>query len=203
MAPILSPVEVMTPAPGEELHPSLALANSSGRQDDPETSDLLSTAERTTQWMIEHGLAKTDVAVYEHCSSRLRHFRAAVRNVLGAAAAAAGTAPEEQAVAVVNDALTRIPSVTLLGWDQSTGFHGQQKYAEIRAVEHALSVIAADLVSLVTSEEAGTLAQCAAPSCGRFLLRTHSRRQWCSTRCGDRVRAARAYAKKTSHQHPE
>ncbi|MFC4716815.1 CGNR zinc finger domain-containing protein [Glutamicibacter sp. BW77] len=25
---------------------------------------------------------------------------------------------------------------------------------------------------------------------------THGRRQWCSTRCGDRVRAARAYARK-------
>ncbi|MHC5560905.1 CGNR zinc finger domain-containing protein (plasmid) [Kocuria sp. U4B] len=27
-------------------------------------------------------------------------------------------------------------------------------------------------------------------------MRTHGRRQWCSTRCGDRVRAARAYARK-------
>ena len=199
MAPILSPVEVMTPAPGEELHPSLALANSSGRQDDPDAGDLLATAERTTQWMIERGLAKTDVAVYEHCSSRLRDFRTAIRNVLGAAAA--GTAPDHDAVATINDALTRIPSVTLLKWSEPAGFHGQQKYAEIRAVEHALSVIADDVVHLVTGDEAGTLAQCAAPSCGRYLLRTHARRQWCSTRCGDRVRAARAYAKKTSHQH--
>ncbi|MDN5704722.1 MAG: hypothetical protein L0K41_03970 [Yaniella sp.] len=27
-------------------------------------------------------------------------------------------------------------------------------------------------------------------------MRTHARRRWCSTRCGDRVRAARAYARK-------
>ncbi|WP_309816129.1 CGNR zinc finger domain-containing protein [Pseudarthrobacter sulfonivorans] len=33
---------------------------------------------------------------------------------------------------------------------------------------------------------------CEAESCGRFFLRTHARRQWSSTRCGDRVRAARA-----------
>ncbi|WP_368732254.1 CGNR zinc finger domain-containing protein [Streptomyces leeuwenhoekii] len=26
----------------------------------------------------------------------------------------------------------------------------------------------------------------------------HVRRQWCSTRCGDRARAARAYARRTA-----
>ena len=44
--------------------------------------------------------------------------------------------------------------------------------------------------------QADPVAQCEATSCDRFLLRTHARRCWCSTRCGDRVRAARAYARK-------
>lgn len=35
-----------------------------------------------------------------------------------------------------------------------------------------------------------------ADSCDRIFLRTHARRQWCSTRCGHRMRAARAYARK-------
>lgn len=30
----------------------------------------------------------------------------------------------------------------------------------------------------------------------RYLLR-HGRRHWCSVRCGDRARAARAYARRT------
>ncbi|MDN5936022.1 MAG: CGNR zinc finger domain-containing protein [Nitrosospira sp.] len=34
----------------------------------------------------------------------------------------------------------------------------------------------------------------------RFLLKTHGRRQWCSTRCGDRVRAARSYARKRTQR---
>jgi predicted RNA-binding Zn ribbon-like protein len=29
----------------------------------------------------------------------------------------------------------------------------------------------------------------------RLLLRDHNRRRWCSTACGDRVRAARYYAR--------
>ncbi|MFC7713379.1 CGNR zinc finger domain-containing protein [Nonomuraea recticatena] len=32
--------------------------------------------------------------------------------------------------------------------------------------------------------------------CNRYLLR-HGRRHWCSIRCGDRARAARAYARRT------
>lgn len=201
MSLLLSPAELMPPAPGEEVHPSLALANSSGRQDDPEEGDLLRTPERATQWMIERNLTAPDVALYEYCSNRLRDFRRAVRDVLGAATT--GTSPDEQAVAAINEAMTQLPSVTLLAWDSRQGFHGRQKFAETQAVEQALSAIAADVRGLLTGDAAAMLTQCAAPSCGRFMLRTHARRQWCSTRCGDRVRAARAYAKKTSRILPE
>lgn len=200
MSLLLPPAELMPPAPGEEVHPSLALANSSGRQNDPEKGDLLHTPERATQWMIQRNLTAPDVALYEYCSNRLRAFRHAVRDVLGAAVT--GASPDGQAIAAINEAMTQIPSVTLLTWDDQHGFHGRQKYAETQAVEQALSTIAADVLNLVTGDAAATLTQCAAPSCERFMLRTHARRQWCSTRCGDRVRAARAYAKKTSHPLP-
>ncbi|MFD5231251.1 CGNR zinc finger domain-containing protein [Streptomyces qaidamensis] len=36
---------------------------------------------------------------------------------------------------------------------------------------------------------------CASPPCNRFLLK-RGRRRWCSTRCGDRARADRAYARR-------
>ncbi|MGA9832915.1 MAG: CGNR zinc finger domain-containing protein [Trebonia sp.] len=38
-------------------------------------------------------------------------------------------------------------------------------------------------------------APCGAHGCVRWFLRTHAARQWCSDRCGDRVRAARHYAR--------
>ena len=34
---------------------------------------------------------------------------------------------------------------------------------------------------------------CPAPGCVLYFLREHPRREWCSTTCGNRVRAARHY----------
>jgi predicted RNA-binding Zn ribbon-like protein len=63
-------------------------------------------------------------------------------------------------------------------------------------VDHALAVLADNAADLLTGPDAERLAACGASPCIRYLLR-HGRRQWCSTRCGDRVRAARAYARRT------
>jgi predicted RNA-binding Zn ribbon-like protein len=64
-------------------------------------------------------------------------------------------------------------------------------------VEHALAVIAADAADLLTSPDAARLTAGASPPCNRFLLK-HGRRRWCSTRCGDRARATRTYARRTA-----
>src|SRR5699024_1611292 len=53
-----------------------------------------------------------------------------------------------------------------------------------------------DAAALLTGEDARLHDACQAPSCDSFFVRTHERRRWCSTRCGDRVQAARAYEKK-------
>lgn len=190
------PVAVLPPAPGEDAHPCLALANSTGRLDGTERADLLRTPEAATRWMIERELAAPDAQLQEYCSSRLRDLRSAVRAVLHAVST--GARPRARDITAINAALTKAPALTLLAWNSDDGFHGRQEHPATQAVEHALSVLAADLVKLATGENAELLTQCAAPSCERFLLRTHARRQWCSTRCGDRVRAARAYAKKSS-----
>jgi predicted RNA-binding Zn ribbon-like protein len=55
--------------------------------------------------------------------------------------------------------------------------------------------LAADAMALVTGPEAESLAPCLAHGCTRWFVRTHAARQWCSNRCGDRVRAARHYAR--------
>ncbi|MHC5560884.1 CGNR zinc finger domain-containing protein (plasmid) [Kocuria sp. U4B] len=174
----------------------MSLSNSAGRIGDPGDRDQLETPSQATTWMIEHGLATPEAELQEYCSRRLRDFREAVRSVLHATVS--GSPPAHGAVEAVNSALTHTPALTVLTWDSAAGFHGEQEHPATQAVEHAMSLMAADLVALVTGEDAALLAECAAPSCGRFLLRTHARRQWCSTRCGDRVRAARAYAKKTA-----
>ncbi len=57
----------------------------------------------------------------------------------------------------------------------------------------ARALLAADAIDLVAGPAHADLLACAAPGCVRLLLRDHPRRQWCSTRCGDRVRASRYY----------
>ena len=78
-----------------------------------------------------------------------------------------GETPPQRALDGINRALASASGAPLLRHDADRGLH-----------------------------RAARLARCEAQPCDRFLLRTHGRRQWCSTRCGDRVRAARAYARK-------
>ncbi|WP_245700613.1 CGNR zinc finger domain-containing protein [Geodermatophilus siccatus] len=58
-------------------------------------------------------------------------------------------------------------------------------------------MLAAGAADLLTGPDAERLAAFGSPPCNRYLLRTHGRRQWCSVRCGDRARAARAYARRS------
>jgi predicted RNA-binding Zn ribbon-like protein len=63
----------------------------------------------------------------------------------------------------------------------------------VAGVPLARALIAADAIDLVTSPAHVDLMACPAPGCVRLLLRGHPRRPWCSTGCGDRVRARRYY----------
>lgn len=58
-------------------------------------------------------------------------------------------------------------------------------------VNHALATLAAEAANLLAGPDADRFAACDPAPCDRFLARTHDRRQWCSTRCRDRVRATR------------
>ncbi|WP_217999356.1 CGNR zinc finger domain-containing protein [Nocardia exalbida] len=61
-------------------------------------------------------------------------------------------------------------------------------------LDRALATLAADAADLLTGSDADFLTTCDSTPCNRYLIR-HGRRHWCSTRCGDRARAARAYAR--------
>ncbi|MGW3197639.1 CGNR zinc finger domain-containing protein [Streptomyces sp. NPDC001118] len=100
------------------------------------------------------------------------------------------------ALAEVNDALTRVPAAALLHWSADRGLHRAAAHPTTQIVEHALAALAADAADLLTGPDADRLTACGSAPCNRYLLR-HGRRHWCSTRCGDRARAARAYARRT------
>nr|WP_051966879.1 ABATE domain-containing protein [Kitasatospora mediocidica] len=183
------------PAPGAERHPALDFANSalvlpSGGL------DLLGSPDSAAQWLVERGLAPADARLQEVCAGRLRDFRQQVRALLVSRITALPAPPE--ALTAVNEALTSVPSAPLLRWDEAQGLHRAQPHPTDRLVDHALAVLAADAADLLTGPDAERLATCGSAPCTRHLLRTHAARHWCSVRCGDRARAARAYARRTA-----
>ena len=184
----------LPPAPGAELHPSLDFANT--LQDTPSGRiDRIGDREQATAWFLERGLIPAGSPLGEPCTDRLRALRAALRTLLGSAAE--HTEPPRAALAEVNAALTAVPTAEPLGWDAERGLHRTRLHPADQATEHLLALLAADAAALLTGPDVEKIAGCGAAPCSRFLLRTHASRQWCSVRCGDRVRAARAYTRRT------
>ena len=184
----------LPPAQGEEEHLSLALVNSAMAMPGGHTVDRLGTPAQTNRWLTERGLAPVDAGMLEMCASQLRSLREQIRSLF--AARAAGLPALPAAVTAINEAMTRVPTAPLLQWDDKNGPYRATPHPTTQIVDHALATLAADAADLLTSPDAERLTACGSPPCNRYLLR-HGRRHWCSTRCGDRARAARAYARRT------
>jgi predicted RNA-binding Zn ribbon-like protein len=118
-------------------------------------------------------------------------LRASLRELL--VAATERRAPEPAAVATVNAAAAGAPGVEQLWWDAEHGPERERARPGASDVASALAALAEDAIALLCGDRRADLIACGAPGCVRLLLKDHPRRHWCSTRCGDRVRAARHY----------
>lgn len=156
-------------------------------------TSVLATA-RAAEWLIAHGLAPRNTELLAYCRSQLVGLRTDLRAVF--AAHVDGSVPDPSALDGINRALTAVPSALLLSYDETVGLR-RVPIHPTQILEHAMVQIAEDAAALLTGDSADALSRCPATPCDRFLLRTHARRHWCSTRCGDRVRAARAYARRS------
>ncbi|WP_153143074.1 CGNR zinc finger domain-containing protein [Nesterenkonia halophila] len=194
MEEVTTTEDALPPAPGEERHAALALANSVVALPGGHATDLLGTPSQTNRWLTDHDLAPVDLAMQEMCAAQLRALREQIRALF--ASRTAGVPAHPGALSAVNDALTRVPTARLLKWDDETGPYRETPHPTTEVVDHALAALAASAADLLTDPEAERLAACGSPPCIRFFVR-HGRRQWCSTRCGDRARAARAYSRRT------
>lgn len=183
----------LPPAPGAEHYPALALANSAIALPGAQFLDVLDTPSGSNQWLVDHDLAPADVGMQEMCAARLRSLREQVRALL--AAQVDGCPAPAGALTAVNDALTRVPTAAPLGWDSVRGMHRTAPHPIDQIIDQALGILAADAADLLTGPDAERLTACPSPPCNRYLLRA-GRRHWCSVRCGDRARAARAYARR-------
>jgi predicted RNA-binding Zn ribbon-like protein len=186
--------------PGERDHPSLALVNSRHNSRTGPV-DHLATPEELGEWLAWRSLVARDPAppgavaaptVADLADLAAAHaLRDAVRELLSAAID--GRSPAPWAVTAVNDASALAPAADRLRWDPAGGPVRMRSAAGASEVERALATLAEDAIGLVCGERRGDLIACEAPGCIRLLLKDHPRRHWCSTRCGDRVRAARHY----------
>jgi predicted RNA-binding Zn ribbon-like protein len=184
------------PAPGAERYSALDFANSLVTTPGDGTVDALVTPAAAGGWLAERGLVPEGTELQEFCAGRLTTLREDVRALLHAVVGC--RRPESATLRAINEAMTLTPTAELLRWDPQQGLSRVSGCSNAQAVEHAMATLAADAAALVTGPDAGRLAACGAPSCNRLLIRTHARRHWCSVRCGDRVRAARAYARRTA-----
>lgn len=180
--------------PGAGEHPCLALVNSASEVPGGKRYDELGSPEAATAWLMARDLIASDSVLEDYCRGRLAALRADLRDLF--TAHTTGDVPTTAAVNAINRALTCAPGVLLLQFDPESGFTRSANHPVTQVVEHVMAVIADDAASLLSGDQASLLASCEADGCQRFFLRTHARRQWCSTRCGDRVRAARAYSRK-------
>ncbi|MEU6224851.1 ABATE domain-containing protein [Streptomyces sp. NPDC047042] len=198
LAPVPVPAEPSPPpAPGAEEYPALDFANSVVALPGGQFLDLIGTPATANQWLTERGLAPVDAGLQEMCAAQLRSLREQIRALL--ASRVDGHAAPPSALVAVNDALTRAPAASLLRWDETRGLHRAAAHPTTQILDHALAALAANAADLLTGPDADRLAACGSAPCTRYLLRT-GRRHWCSTRCGDRARAARAYARRTQPQ---
>jgi len=182
------------PASGAEQHLALDFANSALALPGGQFLDFLGTPADANRWLAERDLAPGDADLQEMCLGQLRSLREQIRALF--ASRVRGLPALPAALSAVNDALTRVPTAALLHWDEKTGPYRAAPHPTTAIVDHALATLAADAADLLTGPDAERLTACGSPPCNRYLLR-HGRRHWCSTRCGDRARAARAYARRT------
>jgi predicted RNA-binding Zn ribbon-like protein len=128
-------------------------------------------------------------------ADRVAEFRAlrdAVRSALAAVLDRNAGPPRTRRA--LNRAAAACPRSVLLAADDTR----RVRYHAEEPATIVLAAIAHETIALVTSPRAGELAACGAPGCVLMFLRSHPRRAWCSTACGNRARQARHYAR---HRH--
>jgi predicted RNA-binding Zn ribbon-like protein len=176
--------------PGETGSTALALVNSlhAGPSGDV---DHLPTAAAVTDWLHQHSLfGGANPQLRQHEVDQISSLRAAIRELF--VAYADERAPDAAALDTVNEAALATPGAPSVTWSTEGP---ARSWTTIRpgTFAEAVAVIAGDAIDVLCGERAETIRTCEAHGCVRVFFREHARRRWCSTTCGDRVRAARHY----------
>jgi predicted RNA-binding Zn ribbon-like protein len=179
---------------------ALDLALTIRHDGDGGVADDLSDLAGLTAWVQEHTetLPDTpDLVVDEMTLAAVRELRAAVRALFARAvrpdapspADAARLLPVPEAVARLNTAAARAPTVPVLHWtdDAEPVVHRQPspRGSDLTAV------LAQAAIAFLSGADRRRLRACHAPRCVRYFLKDHPRQEWCKPSCGNRARVAR------------
>ncbi|MFJ6850897.1 CGNR zinc finger domain-containing protein [Streptomyces sp. NPDC091271] len=148
--------------------------------------ERIPTPRRLMDWLAVSGLAVDSCTTAQH--DLARELRESIH--AAATAAAIQDALPASAVHVINDCSARGRAAAILTPE------GERRWrlGSASCVEDALSVIAADAISVIAGERDGKLALCASPTCqAAFFDISRSRtRRWCDMNtCGNRQKKAR------------
>jgi len=159
--------------------------------------DALETVANLRAWLAathphdgEHAPDAGDLARFRALRDALRRLAALVTDDTRPRAASATRDPR-QAVAEVNRAATQAPA-----WPQLAYRDGDLRLTpagRATPVQRAVSSIARNGIELLAGDARVDLRACQAPGCVLYFVKDHPRREWCSTACGNRARAARHY----------
>ncbi|MBK4348490.1 CGNR zinc finger domain-containing protein [Lacisediminihabitans changchengi] len=152
---------------------------------------------------LTHTPASEALVVGEGDLAEFLALRSAIRSIAGSLAAAdsGDGAAGERAVDEAAVDLLNAHAGILRTWQSLALSIGSVPSAVSRSegsgVGGVLGEIAADAIAIFGTDRLTTLRACQAPGCPLFFLKDHPRREWCRPSCGTRVRAARAYRKRT------
>ncbi|MFJ9152313.1 CGNR zinc finger domain-containing protein [Streptomyces sp. NPDC102270] len=163
-------------------------------------ADDLSDLAGLTAWVREHAGTlpdASDLAVDEETLAAVRDLRAAVRALFARAvrpdapspADAARLLPVPEAVARLNAAAARTPTVPVLHWTD-----GAEPVVHRRPSPRGAdltAVLAQAAIAFLAGADRRRLRACHAPRCVRYFLKDHPRQEWCKPSCGNRARVAR------------
>ncbi|WP_405774747.1 CGNR zinc finger domain-containing protein [Streptomyces sp. NBC_00859] len=159
--------------------------------------ERIPTPHRLVDWLTLNGLAVPS------CTTAQLDAARELRESIHATATAAATqdALPATAVQVINDFSAQGRAAAVLTPE------GKRRWllGSASCVEDALSVIAADAISIVAGERDGKLALCASPTCrAAFFDTSRSRtRKWCDMNtCGNRQKKARFNANQRKNPGP-
>ncbi|MEV6947131.1 ABATE domain-containing protein [Streptomyces sp. NPDC051172] len=170
--------------------------------------DLADPAGLTT-WVRAHPdtVPDTDAFAADQASlTAVRDLRAAVRTLFAHAVRPAGPSradaarllPVPEAVARLNAAAARTPTVPVLHWPEDAEPAVRTRAAD--GVHDLTATLAQAAIAFLAGPDRQRLRACHAPRCVRYFLKEHPRQEWCRPSCGNRARVARHHERHKTDQ---